>query len=65
MTKPKHRLERLPCTDNAVESVMIAWRRGYDTYEIAQGWFVPEADVCRTLNVGRERERNRIPEAIT
>jgi hypothetical protein len=64
MTTHKHRLERLPATDNAVESVMIAWRRGLDTYDIAQSWFVMEADVCRALTIGRERERNRVPEAI-
>jgi hypothetical protein len=58
------KLERLPATDNAVESVMIAWRRGLDTYDIAQSWFVMEADVCRALTIGRERERNRVPEAI-
>jgi hypothetical protein len=63
VTVPKHRFERLLVTDNAIESVMIAWRRGLNTYDIAQSWFVLEADVCRALTIGRERDRNRVTEA--
>jgi hypothetical protein len=54
--------ERLPATDHAINSVMIAWRRGLNTYDIAQSWFVREADVCRALTIGRERARNRVKE---
>jgi hypothetical protein len=63
MTRQRAKLERLPATDHAVNSVMIAWRRGLSTYDIAQSWFVLEADVCRALTIGRERDRNRVTEA--
>lgn len=56
------RLDRLPMTDNVIDAVMISWRCGLDTYDIAQKWFVREADVCRALHVGRERQRNRVSE---
>jgi hypothetical protein len=62
MTRPKNKMERLPATDNAIESVMVAWRRGMDTYDIAQSWFVCESDVHRALAIGRDREINRVEE---
>lgn len=41
-----------------IESVMILWRRGLDTREIASRWMCPEAEVWRALVIGREAMRS-------
>lgn len=44
-------------TDQFVKAVMLAWRRGYDTAEMAVLWKVAESEVHRALVIGRELER--------
>ncbi len=49
------RSQRVLPTDQTIIAFMILWRRGMDTLQIAQQWFVIEPDVCRILAVALDR----------